>query len=215
MSPGPDLRLVYLRHGETDLNREHRMQGDTDAPLNETGRAQVAAAAKRLRGEKIAAVYSSDLLRARESAEAAVADHDLTVRTDPRLREQRLGDWEGDIWHELTEAYGADAIERFLGDLEFAPPGGESRREVRDRVREFLEDLLESHGDGETVLVVSHGGPLFVLLHEVLDLPYSRRKRFYGANGSVSVFLHGSGGWQLVSFNETWFQGIAADATLD
>lgn len=215
MDHTPNLRLLYLRHGETDLNRRHLMQGDLDEPLNELGRKQIVAAAKRLEGENISAVYSSDLIRARETGEIAAAPHGLPVTADPRVREQSLGTWEGKNWFKLEELFGEDARNRFLGDLDFAPEGGESRRQVRDRIRSFLDDLVKKHTDGETVLLASHGGPLFVLFHDVLDLPYSPRKRFFFANGGLSTFLYTNTGWQLVSFNETWFQAESNNPTLD
>lgn len=209
MSLPMGIRVVYLRHGQTDLNLEHRMQGSTDAPLNDRGRTQLTRAAARLAGETFDAVYTSDLLRARHSAELALAGNGPEPRVDPRLREQDLGSWEGEIWFDLAELFSKEAFRRFMGDIDYAPGGGETRREVRTRLRAFLTDLVAEHSPGDTVLVVGHGGPLFVLLHDVLDIPYSSEKRFYGSNGGVSEFLYLEDHWQLVSFNETHFQGDA------
>ena len=195
------MRLLIVRHGETDVNREGRMQGVSGAPLNEAGRRQLARTAERLAGEGITAIYASDLLRARESAEIVAARVGLPVATDPRLREQSLGDWEGALWDDIVSH---PDIDRYLGDLDYAPPGGETKRSLRDRVVEFIDALPERHDD-ESVLVVTHGGPVMVFMFHALSIPYGPHNRFYGANGGVSEFGRRDGIWRLHTFNETWF----------
>ncbi len=198
------FRLLYLRHGETDLNREHRMQGVPGISLNDHGREQLCRAADRLIGEGITTIVSSDLDRAKESA-AIVADRlGLPVAIDPRLREQDLGEWEGKSWPRLAEFFSEDEVERFICDLDFAPPGGETKRSVLTRITAAFDDLRVAH-PGETVLVVSHGGPLLVITYEVLRIPFTERNRFYGLNGSLTEFEFTEGLWRLVTLNEIHF----------
>jgi broad specificity phosphatase PhoE len=135
--------LLLVRHGETDWNAAGRLQGHTDRPLNEYGRRQARELAERLTGERIAAVYTSDLARARETAEIIAAPLDLEVVLEPGLREKNWGNWEG-----LT------ADER--ASVEYA---GESTEAHRARVLDALNRIAEAH-PGERVVVVTHGGSL-------------------------------------------------------
>jgi broad specificity phosphatase PhoE len=148
-------RIILARHGETDWNLERRWQGHSDRPLNQTGLAQAEELAEQLAGEPIAAVYSSDLLRAHETARVVAARLGLDVVAVPGLREREFGSWEGlrdvEVEHRFPGAHG--------------PPDGETRQEMLRRVLESLEAIAAAH-DGETVLVVCHGGPIrAALLH--------------------------------------------------
>lgn len=142
-------RIILARHGETDWNLERRWQGHSDRPLNETGRAQAEALAEQLAGEPIDAVYSSDLVRAHETARIVASRLGRDVVAVPALRERRFGGWEG-----LRDV---EVEERFPGA--HGPPDGETREEMRRRVLESLEAIAASHA-GQTVLVVTHGGPI-------------------------------------------------------
>jgi broad specificity phosphatase PhoE len=135
--------LLLVRHGETDWNAAGRLQGHTDRPLNEHGRRQSRRLAERLEGDGIAAIYASDLARARETAEIVGERLRLTVAVDPDLREKNWGTWEG-----LTSE------ERL--HVEFA---GETTEEHRERVLRAVRRIAERH-PGERVLVVTHGGSL-------------------------------------------------------
>jgi broad specificity phosphatase PhoE len=148
--------LLLVRHGETDWNRELRIQGSSDTELNERGREQARELASELRDVDLDAVYSSDLRRARETAELATAGRGLDVRLDPGLRERSFGSWEG-----LTRS---EVAERFP-DLEHHD--GETDEEVRDRVLAAVHRIVAGH-PGEEVLVVSHGGALNALWHHAL-----------------------------------------------
>jgi broad specificity phosphatase PhoE len=148
--------LLLARHGETDWNRELRIQGSSDIELNELGREQAEALADELSGVELDAIYASDLSRARATADAVAARRDLPVRLDPRLRERAFGTWEG-LTREDIEA-------RFTPDDR---PDGETDEEVRARVLEAIRDISAAH-PGEQVLVVSHGGALNALWHHAL-----------------------------------------------
>jgi broad specificity phosphatase PhoE len=153
--------LLLARHGETDWNRELRIQGSSDIALNELGRQQARFLAQELIDVDLDAIYASDLSRASETAAAVAATHALDVRLDPRLRERSFGSWEG-----LTRE-----------DLDELPAGshhdGESDDEVRKRMLEAVHDIAAAH-PGEQVLVVSHGGALNTLWHHALGVRVER-----------------------------------------
>ena len=150
------MTTLYLaRHGETDWNRELRVQGSSDIALNELGRRQAQALAQELEHVELDAIYSSDLSRARETAAAVAALHGLEIRLDPRLRERAFGSWEGltrEEIHALPEGSRHD---------------GESDEEVRERVLEAIQAIADAH-PGEDVLVVAHGGALNALWHHAV-----------------------------------------------
>ncbi len=160
-----DLQGVLLaRHGETDDNREPtRFQGFTDTPLNDTGRRQAHELAERVSGLQIAALWSSDLSRARETAEIVGTRIGLEPRLDPRLREAARGRWEGhrmiDVERSEPELY---AAWRRAG-AGFRFPGGESLRDQQERVSVALSEI-HAGDDGLPALVVCHGGSIRVML---------------------------------------------------
>ena len=135
--------LLLVRHGETDWNASGRLQGHTDRPLNEYGRRQAAELAERLGADDVAAIYASDLSRAKETAEILGARLGLPVLLDPDLRERNWGSWEG-----LTP-----------GERDAVVFEGEAPEEHRDRMLEAVRRIAERH-PGERVVVVTHGGSM-------------------------------------------------------
>ena len=214
MSGDGVFRLLFLRHGETDLNLEQRMQGIPGVDLNETGRRQLAAAAEVLAGEGITDIVSSDLERARQSAAIVAGRLHLPFRLDPRLREQNLGTWEGESWPGLADVFGEAEVASFLTDADYAPPAGESKRSVLERVSACFEEMRAA-GHGKTVLAVSHGGPLLAFVYRVLGIPMTVRNRFYGGNGSLTEFAFHHGAWHLVTLNEIRHLRVAGLAGTD
>ena len=155
--------LLVARHGETDDNREPiRVQGFRDTPLNDTGRAQAAELAERVASYGIRSLWSSDLVRASETAEIVARRVGLDVRLDPRLREANRGRWEGrlfiDIERQEPESYSA----WLRAGEAFRFPDGESLREQLDRVQASLSDIRARAEP--PALVVCHGGSIRVML---------------------------------------------------
>src|SRR5688572_7490768 len=109
------MRLLIARHGQTKHNLDHRYQGTTDAPLNETGRAQAKQLADRLADEKIDIIYSSPLMRSTQTAELVAKVHNLEIKKDERLREISFGDWEGMSYDEI-QAQSPDLLEKWMND---------------------------------------------------------------------------------------------------
>ena len=150
----PTTRILLARHGETEWNRLGRWQGHADPPLNETGRSQAAALAEQLEGDGIAAVYSSDLRRASETARIVAGRLGLEVTEDRALREIDVGSWQG-----LTKA-----------QIDGRPWDGERYEHHSERVTRALREIAARHPDGR-VLVVSHGGSLRRVQEAVLGEP--------------------------------------------
>jgi len=147
--------ILFVRHGETDWNVEHRVQGHSDRPLNATGEQQARTLAEDLRSERIDAVYASDLSRASETARIVAEERGLEVVVLPALREKNFGTWEGLLDSEIFERF-PHAREGPWGD-------GEGTEEVAERVVTALHEIADRHPGGR-VLVVSHGGPLRAVL---------------------------------------------------
>jgi probable phosphoglycerate mutase len=149
--------ILLARHGETDWNRDRRVQGHSDTPLNDAGRAQARALADDLASEPLDGIYASDLARASDTARIVAESHAVAVVLLPALRERHFGSWEGLTDSEILSRF-PDARPGHWGD-------GETPEEMTGRVLAALHAIAGSHPGG-TVLAVSHGGPLrAVLLH--------------------------------------------------
>ncbi len=154
--------LILIRHGETDWNLEGRYTGQSDVPLNQRGEAQARQLAEGLRGEPLAAIYSSDLARCARSAQLLAAACDAPLHLDPRLREIDQGEWEGLLFAEIRARFEQAWDRRRRNPLEVAPPGGETVGQVRERVLGALQEILARHPEG-VVAIVSHGLALAII----------------------------------------------------
>ena len=157
------LRHVFLaRHGQTDWNAAGRWQGHTDVPLNETGLAQALALAERLRGEGIAAIASSDLARARGTAEIVARVLGLRVDlVDPELRERGFGIFEGLTLRECEQRH-PEEWARCAADPGLGPPGGETRSALLERLRRAVQRVADRLAPPP--LVITHGGAMRALV---------------------------------------------------
>jgi broad specificity phosphatase PhoE len=165
--------LILIRHGETDWNLEGRWQGQTDVPLNARGLAQAEQVAADLAWRGLTAIYSSDLSRARQTAEAVARASGLKVHLEPRLREICQGEWEGKLIAEIDGQNEAWLQQRLENPLNFAAPGGETSLQVQRRVVAATENILRRHPDGVTA-VVSHGFALAVIIAHYRNLPIEK-----------------------------------------
>jgi probable phosphoglycerate mutase len=148
--------ILLVRHGETDWNAERRWQGHADRPLNDVGRRQARALAARL-DDDVDAVYSSDLARARETAEILGERLGLPVRLDARLREVDVGEWSGLTTAEVEARFPGGLAQRRNGRTGWRE--GETYEAMGERVLEALHEIAAVHDDGR-VVVVTHGGPI-------------------------------------------------------
>jgi probable phosphoglycerate mutase len=197
-----------LRHGQTEWNASDRMQGQLDTELSELGRRQAKDAARELVSHDAIAIVSSDLQRAFDTA-TALADHTtLDVVRDPRLRETKLGAWEG-LTHIDVDAQFPGARQQWRLDPTFTPPGGESKLEVGARAVPVVRELFAERADwpGRTIILVAHGGLIAALTAALLELPHKNWPVLGGlANTSwVQLSSHGPSielpGWRLDVWN--------------
>jgi probable phosphoglycerate mutase len=176
--------LLLVRHGETDWNRDGRWQGGSDTRLNDLGREQAEALAEQLDGD-IGVVYSSDLARARETAEIVARKLGLEVRVDARLRERSFGSWEGLTTAEIEERF-TESHRRWREGKGAGADDAEAFEDFAARVNDFLADVLRLH-PGEEVLVISHGGSIRVIHALAAGLDYVRDHRLIPAVPNCAV----------------------------
>jgi broad specificity phosphatase PhoE len=175
--------LLLARHGETDWNRDGRLQGHADTPLNDRGREQARALAEEINGVEV--IYSSDLRRAVETAEVVAERLGLEVRVDSRLRERGFGAWEGLTRAEIEASFRED-FDRWRKGDGFGADDAETHQAFAARIQAFLEDVLVRHPD-ETVLVITHGGSIRVVQAVASGLDYLRDRRTIRALANCSV----------------------------
>lgn len=193
------MKLFLIRHGQTDWNLNRRFQGQSDVPLNETGRQQANALAGRLSNQSFDAIYSSDLRRAAETAGMICASK---IHFGTGLREVNFGDWEGLTYDEIKERY-PDSLATWERNVySSSPPNGETLEDLEKRVQSFLNDLIQKHND-QTVLVVAHGGVLQVLVCLALKLPPEMYWQFYLSTASLSQISFYPAGAILNLLNDT------------
>jgi broad specificity phosphatase PhoE len=189
-------RWFLVRHGETDWNVEGRAQGQMHVPLNDKGLAQAEAIAARLRPMRFTAVYASDLRRVTQTAEAIMRGRDVPLVTLPALRERGFGEWESLTFTEMEARFPERYAELFSGGDSSAPPGGESERQLYERVAAGVDRLREQHGgDDGNLLVVAHGGSLCAAIVRLLGLPSGSMERFSAGNCGLSIVTVYEGGF--------------------
>jgi broad specificity phosphatase PhoE len=204
--------LILVRHGETEWNRNGRIQGQLDIVLSAVGREQAKRTARRLAGEAVAAVYSSDLARASETAAIIAEPHGLAVVARRELREGCFGAWQGLTVAEVRERFAADYAAVRQDPVYGRPVDGECIAEVAERVERMAEELWVAH-PGETVVVVTHGGALKALVCRLLGLDLAQRWRFTVDNCSLTVFAWREGRPLLLTLNDT--SHLGADLVVD
>lgn len=182
-------RIYLVRHGVTDWNRGLRMQGHTDVPLNADGREQAKRIGARLAAEAIPpqVIWSSDLSRAVDTAQAIAEPLGLIVQTTPLLRETGLGDWEG-LTKEDIEARGdGELLELYRRDPhKHRPPGGETMEAAWERMTRITAEIRSQNPNGR-IAIVGHGGSLRALICDALDADVRSMRRIYLDNASLSL----------------------------
>jgi probable phosphoglycerate mutase len=184
------------------------MQGTTDTPLSDVGREQARALGRRLAGHAFAALYSSDLARAWDTARAISEHTGRETVTDPRLQERRFGIFEGLTAEEIVARFPEEYARFASRDPDYAVPGGESARSFTERCIGCLAEIAGRHAGGE-VVVVTHGLVLDSLYRAAHGLDHGARRPVPLINASLNVFGYGRGAWRL----ELWgdISHLAAD----
>lgn len=163
--------LVFLRHGQTDWNAEHRFQGSTDIPLNATGRAQAEALAHYMASLKPDAIVSSPLTRAKDTAQAIASITGKDVYLDERLRETEGGDWEGKTFTELAQEFGETFQAWRSGLFGSKTASGETRVDLAVRFSSAVEEAAASTPENGLLLIVAHGAAIRAAVPHLLGLP--------------------------------------------
>lgn len=184
----PTTRLLLVRHGETLANREYRYIGTRDDALSEQGQLQAEALAEALSILPVAAVYSSPRQRTVATAEPIAARHQLAVQLLPELGEGSFGSWEGLSRAEVLARSTEDEqlLLNWEANPEIAPPGGESFAAMRERVVGAVERLAQVHPD-QTIVLVSHVGPIKALLCTAMGAPLSALFQMFLDPATISV----------------------------
>jgi broad specificity phosphatase PhoE len=208
----PTSRLILIRHGESTWNRERRIQGQLDPPLSEDGLAQARRVAQRLERGEVQGLYTSDLLRATQTAEPIAATLGVEAVPMPELREIFLGDWEGlhtdDLASRFPEAWDAWTREPNWDVV----PGGEGAVAFEARVESTIDRLFERHPQGD-VVVVTHGGVIQIALHKVVGRTSHGIFAFRISNASLSVVERRNGRMVIARVNDTsHLDGAGAEA---
>lgn len=196
-------RVLAIRHGVTDWNRDTRIQGQLDIGLNETGRWQARRLALALADEELSAVCASDLARAIETARELTQPRGLEVIADPGLRERGFGTFEGSTFVEIEARWPVDAARWRRRDPQFAPGGGETLIDFHARCIGAATLLAQAHA-GQSIAIVAHGGVLDCLYraatHIALDAPRSWEIR----NAGINRLLYTPQGFSLVGWGDVF-----------
>lgn len=204
------MRMIIVRHGESEWNRIHRYQGQLDAPLSELGVRQAQALAERLRGEKLGYIYTSPLQRAAFTAKAIAAHHpEVPFETDEALYEIHHGEWQGKFAPEIAEQYADGLREWREHPTRSQMPGGESFSNVLKRTLDFKERVYPKHAD-QTILVSTHDVIVKILVADALGMNMDRLNRIWVTNASISVIEYSEDLPYLVSLSEACHLGTLA-----
>lgn len=181
-------RLYLVRHGQTQSNLDSVVMGSVDQPLTEEGEKQAVRLRPFLAAKRLDRAYCSPMTRTQRTAELIQKDRDLSLATLDGLKEQDYGQWEGTPYRELERSEGGNALGYYLDPENFTIPGGEPFADFSRRVVDSFETIIGELKESENALIVSHGGPIRILLCHLLDLDYSKSFfRFWMDNASVTV----------------------------
>ena len=205
-------RIIAIRHGETAWNVTTRIQGQLDIGLNETGRWQAHRLALALAGEPIAALYSSDLLRAWDTALSIANATGLSVQTVEGLRERGFGMFEGKTFQEIEAQWPDQALRWRKRDPGFEPQGGESLEAMRERIIQTTHTLAAQHS-GEQIVMVAHGGVMDVLYRAATRQEIQAPRTWDLGNAAINRLLWTPDGLSLVGWADT--QHLDDDEALD
>ena len=202
--PRSDTYLLLIRHGQTEWNRERRIQGNGDSPLTPLGHEQAEAVAGALRRYLIGSFYASDSGRALQTASPIVASSGQPVTTDPRLRERHYGLFEGKTQEEIRQTFPEIYMDYRKRLPDFVAPGGESSAKLQARAMEACTEIVSRHS-GQHVAIITHGGTIQAIARYVLDVPLTVQWRLRLENGGLTIIRHSDrfpDRWWMITLNE-------------
>ncbi|MFC2059753.1 histidine phosphatase family protein [Chloroflexota bacterium] len=197
------VKIILVRHGETEWNRLRRVQGSqSNPPLNETGKRQAESLALKMKSESIQAIYSSPLTRSLDTAQAVARHHQIEVIPEPDLKEFDLGELEGISIDDIGKSFDELLITSNQGEALPRVPGGESLREVQQRAWNAIQRLVIQYPDG-AIVAVSHYFTILTVVCSALDLSLSQLGRFRLGHSGISTLIFGGKTPRLVLLNDT------------
>lgn len=187
------VKVVFVRHGQTEWNVSGRYQGQSDVALSVAGIGQAEKLAANFPVEHVDAIYSSDLIRARVTAETVAKRFGLDVKLEPAFRELSFGDWEGLTYEQIVASW-PDAMKNFLAHPDILDiPNGESFPAVQQRAMTRLQELIREH-EGQTIMVAAHGAVLRTMLVAALHMPLQYLWSIRQFNTAVNIVRYDDGG---------------------
>jgi len=195
-------RIIAVRHGETAWNVDTRIQGHLDIALNDTGHWQARQVARALADEPLAAVYTSDLQRAHATAQAIAQASGAPLVAEPGLRERRFGELEGRTFAEIEAELPEQARRWRQRDPHFAPAGGETLVQLRERIAATTHRLAAQHTE-QLIVLVAHGGVLDMLYRLATGLDLQAPRTWLVTNASINRLLWTPQGLTLVGWADT------------
>ncbi|MBS1136430.1 MAG: putative proteinB [Proteobacteria bacterium] len=192
-------RICLVRHGETAWNAESRIQGQIDIPLNANGVAQARATANGLLHEEFAAIYASDLVRARHTAEAIAHVMHLPLILRTELRERNFGLFQGCTHDECRQRYPVEFARFRAHEIDFVLPGGESLRQFAARAQDCVGQLARQHGERQ-ILVVTHGGVLDMIHRRATGHPLDAPRRCEIPNAALNWIEVDGSDWSVLAW---------------
>jgi broad specificity phosphatase PhoE len=196
------VQIVLVRHGATDWNLQGRCQGATDRELNAAGIRQAEEIATALTAESIHVIYSSNLKRARQTAQLISQPHNLPVLIEEDVRELDHGELEGLTFDEIKENY-PDFIQRWRTEpAEIQLPGGERLIDVAERAWNGLNRIVRRHSVAESIVVVSHNFPILGILCRITATHLNNYRSFHLDPCGVTRLHHnGADDWRITQVN--------------
>ena len=192
-------KILLVRHGETNWNKEHRLQGHLDIGLNQQGIIQAQLLGQALAQEKIDIAYSSDLSRALDTANTITSHHEVPTIVDSQLRERCYGEIQGMTYQEIEEKLPDNHRAWHSRDPDFQPKGGETLRQFYVRVTSSMERIAQNHV-GEVVLIVAHGGVLDCMYRLATNMDIAEKRKVELLNTSLNRLVFTDNSLQI----ETW-----------
>jgi len=209
------LKIILIRHGETAWNAERRLQGHLDIPLNAEGERQARLLAGALAAEPLDLIVSSDLQRARQTAQAVATLRGMPLQIEPGLRERCYGGFEGLLYSEIEQRFPAEFAAWQVRDVDAILPNGkncgETFRRFYERATGAILGLAQAH-PGRSIAMVAHGGVLECAYRMALGLPLETPRDFKVFNASINRFRLEEGRLALDSWGEV---GHLQPAVLD
>lgn len=194
-------RICFIRHGETDWNVARRIQGQIDIPLNDTGHKQALAMAFNAAHHAFSGIYSSDLIRAYETARLLAQRRELEIKTLPELRERHYGIFQGITAAEGAMKYPEAHAHYQARDPEYDFENGESMQQLAVRIALAIEKMTRHHS-GETIVAVTHAGVLDIIYRKATGRPLHTPRDFKVPNCALNWFRFDEHGWHLEAWDD-------------